>query len=73
MVKTFSSQFNFANAMEIIYHTYEYKCVNMEPDTIWGVSYDNNFEDDYVKATVFMSYSKKRFKNGLPTRTRTSS
>jgi len=51
---------NFADAMEIIYD----KCINIEPDIIWGVSCDNNFRDDYVKATVFVSYSKSKTYDG---------
>ncbi|NOX16147.1 MAG: hypothetical protein GXP61_09035 [Epsilonproteobacteria bacterium] len=51
---------SFADAVEIIYDKCEYECLSMEPDIIWGVSCDNDFEDDYVKATVFVSYSKKR-------------
>ena len=45
----------FIDKMEIIYN----KCATMESDIIWGVSCDETLEDEYVKATVFMSYSKK--------------
>ena len=30
-----------------------------QPELIWGISCDNELEDDYMKATVFISYSKK--------------
>ena len=44
----------FIDEIEIIYN----KCATIEPAIIWGVSCDNTLEDEYVKATVFMSYSK---------------
>ena len=44
----------FIDEMEIIYN----KCANIKPAIIWGVSCDDTLEDEYVKATVFMSYSK---------------
>ena len=50
---------NFVEAMEIIYSRWNDKAMLNEPDVIFGVSCDNRLKDDYVKATVFMGYSKK--------------
>ena len=48
-----------AEAMEIIYNKCENKIMYLEPDVIWGTSCVNDFKNDYVKATVFIGFSKK--------------
>ena len=45
----------FIYEIEIIYN----KCATMKSNIIWGVSCDETLEDEYVKTTIFMSYSQK--------------
>lgn len=47
------------DAMGIIYDKWSHIFMTEEPDVIFGVSCNNDFEDDYTKVTVFVSYSKK--------------
>ncbi len=50
---------SFADAMEMIYDKFE-PMSSKEPDVIWGVSCDDTLEDDYTKATIFISFTKKK-------------
>lgn len=50
---------DFAEAMEIIYSRWNDKAMLNEPDVIFGVSCNSNLKDNYVKATIFMGYSKE--------------
>jgi len=49
---------SFTDEIDMIYGKCESISVK-EPDVIWGVSFDDTFEDDCIKATMFASYSKK--------------
>ena len=46
-------------AMDVIYSKCKSNNINNEPDTIFGVSCNNDLKDDYVKVTMFVGYSKK--------------
>jgi len=50
---------DFAEAMEIIYDRWNDKSILKEPDVIFGVSFNSDYKDNYVKATMFMGYSNK--------------
>lgn len=52
---------DFAEAMEIIHDSSSRDIyLTEEPDVIFGVSCNDNLEDNYVKVTVFISYSKQK-------------
>jgi len=51
---------DISEAMGIVYDRCSSYNYIEEPDIIFGVSCDKCFEDRYVKATIFMSYSKKQ-------------
>lgn len=48
-----------SEGMDIISSKWHDEFMLIEPNMIFGVSCDNNFEDNFVKATLFISYSKK--------------
>lgn len=48
-----------SEVMNIIYSKWDEKSIIKEIDVIFGTSCDNSLEDDYVKITIFVSYSKK--------------
>jgi len=49
-----------AEAIDIVNIKCENDIILEEPDIIWGISCDNDLKNDYVKATVFIGFSKKR-------------
>lgn len=50
---------DISEAMEIINIKSKHEVMLEEPDVIWGISFDNNLKNNYVKATVFIGFSRK--------------
>lgn len=48
-----------SKAMDVINRQWYEKFIINEPDVIFGISCNNDLENDYVKITIFASFSKK--------------
>ena len=48
-----------SEAMDVINRQWNVEFIINEPDVIFGISCNNNLEDDYAKITIFANFSKK--------------
>jgi len=51
---------SLSDAMEIIYSIFKDVYVLNEADILFGIACDDSLENDYVKTTMFMGYSKQK-------------